>query len=43
MRAFFDRVMVNADDARLRDNRITLLQHARAYMNQVAELGMMAG
>jgi len=43
VRAFFDRVMVNADDARLRDNRITLLQHARAYMNQVAELGMMAG
>jgi len=42
VRAFFDRVMVNADDARLRDNRITLLQHARAYMNQVAELGMMA-
>jgi glycyl-tRNA synthetase beta chain len=43
VRAFFDRVMVNADDTRLRDNRITLLQHARAYMNQVAELGMMAG
>jgi glycyl-tRNA synthetase beta chain len=42
VRAFFDRVMVNADDTRLRDNRITLLQHARAYMNQVAELGMMA-
>ena len=42
VRAFFDRVMVNADDARLRDNRITLLQHARAYMNQVAELEKMA-
>jgi len=42
VRAFFDRVLVNTDDARIRDNRITLLQHARAYMNQVAELGMMA-
>lgn len=41
--AFFDKVMVNADDPAVRDNRITLLQHARAYMNQVAELSTMAG
>ena len=41
--AFFDQVMVNADDPAIRDNRITLLQHARAYMNQVAELSTMAG
>ena len=40
--AFFEKVMVNVDDAAVRDNRITLLQHARAYMNQVADLTMMA-
>ena len=41
--AFFDQVMVNVDDPAIRDNRLTLLQHARAYMNQVAELSTMAG
>ena len=39
---FFDNVLVNAEDPPLRDNRITLLQHARAYMNQVADLSLMA-
>src|SRR6185437_9940847 len=39
--AFFDKVMVNVDDSALRDNRIVLLQHARAYMNQVADLTLM--
>jgi glycyl-tRNA synthetase beta chain len=39
---FFDEVLVNADDPSVRDNRITLLQHARAYMNQVADLSLMA-
>jgi glycyl-tRNA synthetase beta chain len=39
---FFDNVLVNVDEPAIRDNRITLLQHARAYMNQVAELSLMA-
>ena len=42
VKAFFDKVMVNAEDHALRDNRITLLLHARAYMNQVADLSLMA-
>jgi glycyl-tRNA synthetase beta chain len=41
-KAFFDKVMVNVDDEKIRDNRITLLQHAWAYMNQVADLTLMA-
>ncbi|HZW86441.1 MAG TPA: glycine--tRNA ligase subunit beta [Gallionella sp.] len=41
-KAFFDKVMVNVDEPEIRDNRITLLQHARAYMNQVADLSLMA-
>jgi glycyl-tRNA synthetase beta chain len=41
-RSFFDKVLVNAEDPEIRSNRITLLQHARAYMNQVADLSMMA-
>jgi glycyl-tRNA synthetase beta chain len=41
-KAFFDKVMVNVEDPKLRDNRIVLLQHARAYMNQVADLTLMA-
>ncbi len=40
---FFDEVMVNVDEQAVRDNRITLLQHARAYMNLVADLSRMAG
>jgi glycyl-tRNA synthetase beta chain len=39
---FFDKVMVNVEDEQVRDNRITLLQHARAYMNLVADLSLMA-
>ena len=42
-KAFFDKVMVNVEQPEIRDNRITLLQHARAYMNQVADLSLMAG
>jgi glycyl-tRNA synthetase beta chain len=42
-KAFFDNVMVNVEQEDIRDNRITLLQHARAYMNQVADLSLMAG
>ncbi len=41
-KVFFDSVLVNAEDPAVRDNRITLLQHARAYMNQVADLSLMA-
>ena len=41
-KAFFDDVMVNAEQPEIRDNRITLLQHARVYMNQVADLSLMA-
>jgi glycyl-tRNA synthetase beta chain len=41
-KTFFDDVLVNAEDPVVRDNRITLLQHARAYMNQVADLSLMA-
>ena len=41
-KAFFDNVMVNVKEEDIRDNRITLLQHARAYMNQVADLSLMA-
>lgn len=39
---FFDNVMVNVENSAIRDNRIVLLQHARAYMNQVADLSLMA-
>ena len=41
-KVFFDNVLVNAEDPAVRDNRIVLLQHARAYMNQVADLSLMA-
>jgi glycyl-tRNA synthetase beta chain len=41
VKAFFDGVMVNTEDQDVRENRITLLQHARAYMNQVADLSLM--
>ncbi len=36
--AFFDQVMVNADDARLRANRLALLGQLHAAMNRVADL-----
>jgi len=41
-KTFFDDVLVNAEETELRDNRITLLQHARAYMNQVVDFSVMA-
>ncbi|NUZ06501.1 glycine--tRNA ligase subunit beta [Piscinibacter koreensis] len=41
--AFFDAVMVNADDARLRANRIALLGRLAAAMNRVADLSKLAG
>lgn len=39
---FFDDVMVNVDDARLRANRLALLAALRAQMNRVADLSLLA-
>jgi glycyl-tRNA synthetase beta chain len=41
--AFFDAVMVNAEDAALRANRLALLRALHAAMNQVADLSRLAG
>jgi glycyl-tRNA synthetase beta chain len=40
--AFFDSVMVNADDPRLRANRLGLLARLHAAMNRVADLARLA-
>jgi len=40
--AFFDGVMVNADDAALRNNRLGLLATLHAAMNRVADLSRLA-
>ena len=40
--AFFDTVMVNADDPRLRANRLGLLARLHAAMNRVADLARLA-
>ncbi len=40
--AFFDSVMVNADDAALRNNRLALLAALHAAMNRVADLSKLA-
>ena len=40
--AFFDGVMVNADDAALRANRLALLAALHAAMNRVADLSRLA-
>ncbi|MGC9236820.1 MAG: glycine--tRNA ligase subunit beta [Thiomonas sp.] len=40
--AFFDSVMVNADDPALRANRLALLARLQAAMNQVADLSRLA-
>ena len=40
--AFFDGVMVNADDAALRANRLALLQSLHGAMNRVADLSRLA-
>jgi glycyl-tRNA synthetase beta chain len=39
---FFDDVMVNVEDARLRANRLALLAQLRAQMNRVADLSLLA-
>ena len=41
--AFFDQVMVNAEDAQLRANRLALLTTLHRSMNQVADLSRLAG
>lgn len=40
---FFDDVMVNAEDTRLRNNRLALLAELHAAMNRVADLSRLAG
>jgi glycyl-tRNA synthetase beta chain len=40
--AFFDKVMVNADDPRVRANRLALLARLNRLMNQVADLSRLA-
>ncbi len=40
--AFFDGVMVNADDEKLRANRLALLSRLHAAMNRVADLSRLA-
>ena len=40
--AFFDHVMVNADDAALRRNRLALLRQLHQAMNRVADLSQLA-
>jgi glycyl-tRNA synthetase beta chain len=40
--AFFDHVMVNADDAKLRANRLALLSELHRAMNRVADLSRLA-
>ncbi len=41
--AFFDKVMVMADDARLRDNRLALLNRMRALFLKVADISLLGG
>jgi glycyl-tRNA synthetase beta chain len=40
--AFFDQVLVNAEDSALRDNRLALLATLHAAMNRVADLARLA-
>ena len=40
---FFDDVMVNVEDTRLRANRLAVLAALRAQMNRVADLSLLAG
>ena len=41
--AFFDRVLVNADDAAVRKNRLRLLSQVQRDMAQVADFSQVAG
>jgi glycyl-tRNA synthetase beta chain len=39
---FFDKVMVNAEDSALRNNRLALLKQLHTAMNRVADLSKLA-
>lgn len=41
--AFFDRVLVNADDPKVRSNRLGLLTRLNRLMNRVADISKLAG
>lgn len=41
--AFFDRVLVNADDAAVRQNRLRLLSQVQGAMGQAADFSLVAG
>ena len=41
--AFFDGVMVNDPDARLRDNRLALLRELRELFTRIADLSRLPG
>ncbi|HEY5411433.1 MAG TPA: glycine--tRNA ligase subunit beta [Caulobacteraceae bacterium] len=41
--AFFERVLVNADDAAVRQNRLRLLSQVQVAMGQVADFSLVAG
>jgi glycyl-tRNA synthetase beta chain len=41
--AFFDKVLVNADDAAVRQNRLRLLSQVRTVMGQAADFSLIAG
>jgi glycyl-tRNA synthetase beta chain len=41
--AFFDGVMVMADDAALRDNRLALLNRMRTLFLKVADISLLGG
>lgn len=43
IKAFFDKVLVNAEDQKLRDNRLALLQRITALADGVADLSKMEG
>ncbi len=40
---FFERVLVNADDAAVRQNRLRLLSAVQGAMGQVADFSLVAG
>lgn len=41
--AFFDKVKVNADDAKVRENRLRLLSALRASLHSVADFSKIEG
>ena len=41
--AFFDQVMVMAEDASVRENRLNLLARLRSLFTEVADIGLLQG